>query len=596
MSNGTINVSIALLHMYPALGDIQSNLSVLQSMTTQALQGGAKFVIAPELATTGYSITADQVQNGLGFQSPFSEFDPLSQLAQQYDAYVALGFAEIGANGNLYNSAILLKPDGSYYVQRKRGVALWNVMGDTPFDTVDTPYGKVGLVICSDTYLMDCPRILTLKEADIVLAPANWWGQAQQLNIWTTRTLENSVFFLVANRWGVEVDDRFPPNEYIYNMNDAPSAIVDMSGNVLLSFMMNETQKPYQNKLLTGSIDVPSDRVSSDNTVWSLINRVPRAYVSLANTYYVRDAGNQPIPGLPTAGIVQTCVMAYTPVADSSQNMRSINGLWNAQSVTSDIVLLPPNGLTSTAAIPDAQSAPWNTLVQFVQTQQIQLLVTSTVVPPEAPQTDNQQALVVIEGDGTLTTIRPVSDPTNALPNLRWPAFFDINQARIGVVLGSDDFFPEMGLSLAKNGIDVLVAPVILPPSLADPSVSLNNNISLLQTRNNDVVHLAVMSNSATGFVIVNGGGYIESNVSIDAADGMKVVALDASLVRTKFLNSYYTFDLQTLLGEEDAQTAVAEAKRLPLLEGIVSDEPQHALPPGLSHPIYYTPGNRILT
>ena len=578
----TTTVHGALLHMCPALGDVSANLQTLQTMTTQSLQAGAKLVIAPELATTGYSITAEQVRNGLGFTAPYNEFNAIKQLAVQYSAYVTIGFAEIGEDNKLYNSALLMKPDGTWYLQRKRGVAMWNEMGNTPFDVVQTPYGKVGVIVCSDTYLMDWPRIVTLKEADIVLAPANWWGNSGQIPIWTTRTLENGVFFLVANRWGIEVDTRDPKHTYTYDMNDAPSAVVDMSGDVLLSFKENETERPYTNHILAFNIDVPVDRINGDNKLWSVVRRVPNAYVALANPYYVRATGNQPLPGLPPAGITKTSVMAYVPSADSGANLDMIMTLYGAKPEGTQLLLLPPNGLTQTVALPDAAQAPWNSLVAMVRQNGIQLLITSTPVPPQTPDTGPVDAIVTIQQDGTLTTHYPINDPSNQLGNLRWPIFYDLPNARIGIVSGSDDFFPETTLSLAKKGADIVLTPVILPPPLADPAIPEDNETKLLKTRTNDCVHIAVMKNSATGFILINGGGFVQQDIPVTTAEGMVVQALDSSLTRTKYLNSYYGFDLETLIGD-DEQVSIEQARYV--FESM--PEPprmRHSFPPG--HPL----------
>ncbi|NKM58488.1 hypothetical protein GFL21_29010 [Rhizobium anhuiense] len=41
-------------------------------------------------------------------------------------------------------------------------------------DVYDTPYVKIGVLICADTFHMDCVRIAALKGAQTTLVPANW--------------------------------------------------------------------------------------------------------------------------------------------------------------------------------------------------------------------------------------------------------------------------------------------------------------------------------------------------------------------------------------------------------------------------------------
>ena len=56
------------------------------------------------------------------------------------------------------------------------------------------------MVICSDGYLMDWPRILALSGARLILTPADWWGDAKQLGLWRTRAAEDGISMVGANR------------------------------------------------------------------------------------------------------------------------------------------------------------------------------------------------------------------------------------------------------------------------------------------------------------------------------------------------------------------------------------------------------------
>ncbi|HEX8686054.1 MAG TPA: carbon-nitrogen hydrolase family protein, partial [Pyrinomonadaceae bacterium] len=220
----SVSSRVALIHFNPKLRDLDENIKSLSTLVEEAFNGGANIVVAPELSTTGFSITLDQIMNGLGLDSPFTRLGKIRDLAVKHRGYVFLGLAEVQRPGKAYNSVAVFGPKGLLTTGRKRGIATWNTRGDVPFDVIPTPYGDLGTIICSDSYLPDWIRILTLKGADIILSPANWWGGFGQEGIWQARARENGVWMVVANRWGSEVDDRFNP-PYTYNMNDAPSDV-----------------------------------------------------------------------------------------------------------------------------------------------------------------------------------------------------------------------------------------------------------------------------------------------------------------------------------------------------------------------------------
>ena len=76
----------------------------------------------------------------------------------------------------VYNSAVLISPAGVESVYRK--VHLWNSEKDVfdagdDFPVVDTPFGRVGMLICYDAWFPESTRSLALQGADLVLDPSS---------------------------------------------------------------------------------------------------------------------------------------------------------------------------------------------------------------------------------------------------------------------------------------------------------------------------------------------------------------------------------------------------------------------------------------
>jgi len=89
-------------------------------METLLLDAGSDvgLIIFPELATTGIPKTKAEVENLAENLETGSSVKKLVELAKKSNAYIATGIAE-KADGLLYNSAVLVGPDGVVGKYRK---------------------------------------------------------------------------------------------------------------------------------------------------------------------------------------------------------------------------------------------------------------------------------------------------------------------------------------------------------------------------------------------------------------------------------------------------------------------------------------------
>lgn len=78
---------------------------------------------------------------------------------------------------------------------------------DDGFKVFDTPFGKIGIVICYDRHLPESIRTCVLKGADLVIIPtANTKAEDMELFEWEIRVqaMQNQVFIAMCNRVGTE--------------------------------------------------------------------------------------------------------------------------------------------------------------------------------------------------------------------------------------------------------------------------------------------------------------------------------------------------------------------------------------------------------
>ncbi|MFG2792209.1 carbon-nitrogen hydrolase family protein [Streptomyces sp. NPDC048419] len=149
----------------------------------------ATFVVLPENAFT----TGDDA-------SPLPEhlrercLERLTALARTRGTYVLTGsWPEQRPDGALVQVARLLDPNGSACAQVEREILRDGTTGTgDDFPVVETPHGNVGVLLGTDFWLVEPPRIQCLAGADLLLVAGSLDGTqqaAQRAAVWGIATI-----------------------------------------------------------------------------------------------------------------------------------------------------------------------------------------------------------------------------------------------------------------------------------------------------------------------------------------------------------------------------------------------------------------------
>jgi formamidase len=152
--------------------------------------------------------------------------DRLSSLAVELDAWLVPGsFYERGEDGEVYNTAVAIAPDGTLRA-RYRKIFPWrpwehSAAGDE-FVVFDVDgVGRVGLMICYDGWYPEVARQLAWLGAEVILQPSATItsDREQEIVLARANAIANQVFVVNVNVGGGSVPGR--------------SIIVDPEGHVL---------------------------------------------------------------------------------------------------------------------------------------------------------------------------------------------------------------------------------------------------------------------------------------------------------------------------------------------------------------------------
>jgi predicted amidohydrolase len=212
--------------------DVPHNLTRIQEKIAAAAREGAKVVLFPECALTGYCFESKDEAWPHSETLPGPSTLAIAQTCERYGVWVIVGLLEHDSAGKLFNAAALIGPNGTVAGYRKihlpfLGVDRFTTPGDRPFAVHDLGGLRVGINICYDGSFPESARVLMLLGADLVVLPTNWPTGAMMTvqHLIQARALENHLYYSAINRVGEERGFRFIGR----------SRIVDCTGSLLAS-------------------------------------------------------------------------------------------------------------------------------------------------------------------------------------------------------------------------------------------------------------------------------------------------------------------------------------------------------------------------
>ena len=173
MNRVTTPFKVAAVEFNPEFMEFEKNIAGACAMAEEAAKNGARLIVLPEAAISGY-IYRDLAQF-LPYMDtvPGKTTDALSVITKRYNCYIAIGIAERDADTGLtYNTGALVGPNGFIGKYRKNGLnpsdILWFVPGNTGYPVFETELGRITMIICYDDTYWEPARVAAVKGCDII--------------------------------------------------------------------------------------------------------------------------------------------------------------------------------------------------------------------------------------------------------------------------------------------------------------------------------------------------------------------------------------------------------------------------------------------
>ncbi|PAV29698.1 nitrilase [Virgibacillus profundi] len=263
MKNYT-NPTIAAIQAAPELFNLEKSLEKAATLTKEAAAKGADIVVFPESYLPAYprgmnfgAIIGSRTDAGrsdfIRFVEnsvvvPSEETEYLGEIARNNNVYLIMGITERDSKWSdttLYCTVLFFSPDGKLLGKHRKlkptgsERLIWGEGDGSTMPVFDTPFGKIGALICWENYMPLARAAMYSKGVQIYLAPTADMRESWQSTL-RHIAMEGRCFVAGVNQYVTK--SMYPEDLACYaELENAPdemskggSAIVDPLGNYLV--------------------------------------------------------------------------------------------------------------------------------------------------------------------------------------------------------------------------------------------------------------------------------------------------------------------------------------------------------------------------
>jgi len=270
-------VKVAVVQAGSALFDTPATLKKLERLAGDAAQGGAKLIVFPEAFVGGYpkgvtfgAHVGSRSAEGRDlfrryFESaivvPGPETAAIAETAAKHRAHIVTGVIERDG-GTLYCSVLHFDGSGALIGKRRKLMPtaserlIWGMGDGSTLDVVQTPFGRVGSVICWENYMPMLRMAMYDGGVELYCAPT-----VDDRDTWQTTmrhiAMEGRCFVLSAMQYLTRADC---PADFHPVQGDALDTVLIRGGSAIYGPLGEVMAEPVYGReaVVTAEIDVGS--------------------------------------------------------------------------------------------------------------------------------------------------------------------------------------------------------------------------------------------------------------------------------------------------------------------------------------------------
>lgn len=258
-------VRVAAVQAAPVSFDRRRTIDKLADLAADASRGGAKFAVFPEAFISAYPRGLDfgtvvgarepegrewyRLYAESALSMPSADFDRIGTVAAQNNIHLNIGVIERDGS-TLYCTSLLFGSDGSFLSKHRKLMPtgaerlVWGQGDGSTLPVTQTPFGKVGTVICWENYMPLLRAAMYAKGIEIYCAPT---ADGRETWLPTMRHIaqEGRVFVISANQFCRRSD--YPEN-YPTAFGDDPDTVMATGGSCIIDPLGNVLAEPCRDR------------------------------------------------------------------------------------------------------------------------------------------------------------------------------------------------------------------------------------------------------------------------------------------------------------------------------------------------------------
>ena len=244
-------IKVAVVQAAPVAFNRERTLEKVHALAGEAARKDARLVLFPEAFVSAYprgldfgAVVGSRSQEGRedfrrywesSVDVPGPAVDQLGRTARTNSIYLVVGVVERD-RGTLYCSVLFFAPDGGFLGKHRKIMPtgserlVWGFGDGSTMPVFDTPWGKIGAVICWENYLPLMRAAMYGKGIEIYCAPTadardSWVASMRHIAV------EGRCFVLSCNQFNRRRD--FPP-DYHSAFGEDPDAVICRGGSCIV--------------------------------------------------------------------------------------------------------------------------------------------------------------------------------------------------------------------------------------------------------------------------------------------------------------------------------------------------------------------------
>jgi predicted amidohydrolase len=251
-------VKVAVCQIRCVDSDVERNVQRITRAVEEAAEKGAQIAAFPEAVFIGWVNTAAH-ELAEPIPGRFSEI--VCQLAREHEIMISIGLTE-KVEGGMYDSIILVDGNGEILLKHRKINTLVELLTPPYFrgrkedlSVVDTPLGRIGVMVCADSFIEEHHQIMASLKPQLLLIPYGWAAERKE---WPAhgKKLEETVSdiarYVGAATVGPNLIGEITTGPWKGRTYEGHSVVADSTGNIIAIGKDNEEQVMMVNVLTRG--------------------------------------------------------------------------------------------------------------------------------------------------------------------------------------------------------------------------------------------------------------------------------------------------------------------------------------------------------